>query len=137
MRATRRHAKPGQCLVYYGKLPGDSPGICYAWGDEGATKRHGGLLSYLFGGQRIRLVYGEEREKAGYPYIWDKSMLEELEAAGFDLTTLRFSIEMKRPEPTASGALPSSASPVNPASEVARPGEQEVDVSVLQGRNTR
>jgi hypothetical protein len=104
-RYRRRTAKPGQVLVYYGKIPGDEPDIVYAWGAGGASKRHGNLLAWLFGGQRVRIVYGEERaQNGGSPYVFDKTMLEELDAAGFDLTTLNFSIQMKSDERLLTGS---------------------------------
>ncbi len=97
-RYRRKTAKPGELLAYYGQLPGDNPDICYAWGGGGATKRHGNLLATMFGGKRIQIVYGQERaENGGLSYKFTKSFLEELEAAGCDLTTLKFSIRMKEP----------------------------------------
>lgn len=101
-RFRRLHAKPGQLLVYYGKLPGDNPDICFAWGGEGATRRDGALLHYMFSGKRMQPVYGQERdENHGLPWKFDKSFLEELEARGYDLTTLKFSIQLKRQQPEA------------------------------------
>lgn len=96
-RYRARKVKPGQLVMYYGKLPGDSPDVVYAWGGDGAGKRHGNLLSWLMGGPRIELLFGEDREKAHRDWRHGRSILEELDAAGFDLTTLRFSIEIKRP----------------------------------------
>lgn len=94
-RYRRRNAKPGQLLAYFGKLPGDNPDIVYAWGGDGATKRHGNLMHYLFGTPRVELLHGDAAKKEGHPWRFGKSLLQELEAAGCDLTTLRFSIEMK------------------------------------------
>jgi hypothetical protein len=90
--------KPGQLLLYYGKAPGDStPDICVAWGGAGADKPDSRLIMSAFTSERLELVYGEEREKIGYPYKWVHSLAKELEARGYDITTLRFSIEQKRP----------------------------------------
>ena len=40
MRATRRMAKPGEVLFFYGRLRDDNPDHIGMWGGEGATKRH-------------------------------------------------------------------------------------------------
>ena len=95
-RYRRKDAKPGELIAYYGKLPHDNPDICYAWGGDGATKRHGNLLAMMFGGKRVEPVYGQERAgNGGLPYRFTRSFLEELDAAGCDLSTLKFSIRMK------------------------------------------
>lgn len=96
-RYRRRNAKPGELIVYYGKLPYDSPDVCFGWGGAGADKRDGALLHYMFGGKRQRLAISDEDKKAagGYPVVFDKSFLEELVERGYDLTTLKFSIQKK------------------------------------------
>jgi len=96
-RYRARKAKPGQLLAYYGKMQGDCPDVLFAWGGEGATKRHGSLLHYIFGCGRIDLIYGEEAAKRGANWKMGKTALEMLEEAGCDLTTIKFSIEMKKP----------------------------------------
>lgn len=100
-RYRRRDAKPGQLIAYYGKLPHDNPDIVYAWGGEGVGKRHGSMLHCLFGTSRLELVWCDDQIKnGGRPYKFGKSMLEMLDEAGFDLTTLKFSIELKQTTPT-------------------------------------
>lgn len=90
--------KPGQLRMYYGKAsPYDSPDVCYMWGAGGASKCDAALLHHMIGSKRIELVYGDEREKLGVPYKFGPSLLEELEARGYDLTTLKFSIQQKQP----------------------------------------
>lgn len=97
-RYRRKNAKPGQLLVYYGKLPGDNPDMVFAWGGEGASKRASNILHYYMASKRVELVYGEDRAKNnGIPYKFGPSMFEALDAAGFDLRTLQFSIEFKKP----------------------------------------
>jgi hypothetical protein len=77
-------AKDGELKMQYGKLPHDSPDLCYVRGD-GIPKCDGRLLHYMLSGKRYSPV-----DKA-----WDASFLEELEKRGYDLTTLKFSIQKK------------------------------------------
>lgn len=69
-------AKAGQLKAQWGKLPDESPDIVYAWGD-GCSKRDGALLNYFF---------THTPNKA-------ESLLKELEDRGYDIRTLKFSIE--------------------------------------------
>lgn len=77
-------AKPRQLRAGWGR-PGQKqePDLCYAWGGGGADKSDGRLLCNAF----------EDPQKDGR-----KSLREELEARGYDITTLKFSIEMKAPD---------------------------------------
>lgn len=88
--------KPGQLLAYWGKIPGDAPDVCFMWG-QGLNKRFGNLLYHILGSKRVELAFTDEDKKKslGRPYFFDKSALDLLEEAGFDLTTIRFSIELK------------------------------------------
>lgn len=82
--------------MYYGKLPGDTPDIFYAWGGDGARRCDGALLNYVFTQKRLRLVYGDEqKQNGGLNWKFDSSFLEELESRGYDITTLKFSIQRK------------------------------------------
>ena len=99
-RYRRRNAKPNQLLAYYSKLPHSNPDICFAWGGESAGRRHGAMLHYIFGRKHIDLLFGEERKKEGREWKFGKSFLEVLEENGCDLTTLKFSIEVKKPQNT-------------------------------------
>lgn len=75
-------AKPGQLIARFGKVDSyNDPSIVYAWGSEGASKPDSRLLS-------------EALERA--PVYDGRSLVEELEARGYDLTTLKFSIQMKQ-----------------------------------------
>lgn len=79
-------AKPGELLVRYGKVPHDAPDVVIAWGD-GVSKRDGAFLYYrLACGRPARLPDGEP----------ESSLIDELEARGYDITTLRFSIMKKQ-----------------------------------------
>jgi hypothetical protein len=76
-------AKPGQLLAKWGRPePGETPDICYAYGGEGVSRSEGHMLSSYF--ERVADIDG-------------KTLRQELEARGYDLETLRFSIELKKP----------------------------------------
>jgi len=84
--------KPGVLEVYWGVMKGEStPDIIYHRGD-GCARPDGHLLYSVFGCKRER--FDSERGQT----IHDPSLLEELEARGYDLTTLKFSIKKKQPE---------------------------------------
>jgi len=86
-RATRKSAKTGQLRMFYGRLPGESaPDICSAWGD-GCSSRDSRLLHWVMCSKRAPINPGEP---------WLDSLLDELKARGYDLSTLEFSI-MKKP----------------------------------------
>lgn len=84
--------KPGQLMAYYGRVDGDAPDVCFAWG-AGLNKRHGNLLHYILGAKRMTFA------DKGPGYEFEPSALEQLEAAGYDLSTLKFSIQQKEPQP--------------------------------------
>lgn len=74
--------KPGQLRAYWGRSePGAKPTVIYTWGAGGACKADG----------RILMTALEEAKVFG-----GKSLVQELEARGYDLSTLRFTIEMKK-----------------------------------------
>lgn len=78
------NAREGQLLVKYGKLPYDEPDLIYAWG-EGTSKADGNLLVHYISGKR----YSPFNKK------WEDSLVEELEKRGYDITTLKISIQKK------------------------------------------
>jgi len=89
MKTTRRKAKPGEVLFFYGQLPGDHPDHIGMWGGGTATKRHSNVIMSNF------------TQEKNWPYRLDKtpkSFLQELDEAGFDIKTLQFSIRMKQPK---------------------------------------
>jgi hypothetical protein len=93
-------ALPGQLVARYGKPSYDSPSILYAWGGAGAAKSDGHFLSNVFEGERYvpvpisDIISGKSRLG---DFVSAPSLLAELEARGYDLTTLIFKIEQKKP----------------------------------------
>lgn len=92
-------AKPGELVMRWGRLPNEAPGTCFAAGD-GLSKRDMALLHYMLASKRMRW-------KEGAP-TFEPSFLEELEARGYDLTTLRFSVR-KKEAPNARGEASATA----------------------------
>lgn len=91
MRVTRRKAKPGEVILFYGRLPGDNPDHIGMWGGEGATKRHSNMIMSNFSGLQVEL---DPNRPQGWKF--GKSFLKALDEAGFDTTTIEFSIRVKR-----------------------------------------
>lgn len=91
-------AKPGELAVKFGK-PGRwnrTPDVVYCWG-PGVHHGDGSLLYYFFGVDRMEMNYEASYNASFYERIkYAPSLLKELEARGYDLTTLRFSIEKKK-----------------------------------------
>lgn len=87
--------KRDTCHVYYGTTSdGDGPDVCLQWGGGAATKRHSNMLHWLLCSPRIERVWGDEQKaNGGSPYKSVPSVVDTLKAAGFDITTLRLSIE--------------------------------------------
>lgn len=80
-RYRRRTAKDNQIMLYYGKAyTYDAPDICVAWGKQ-AGKPTANLIMSAFC-ETHKLI--------------DVSLIEELDRRGFDVTTIKFSIEKKR-----------------------------------------
>lgn len=74
-------AKPGELKAAYGRVDGELD-LGYAWGGSGAEKSD----------SRILMRALEENN------VYDgKSLRQELEERGYDITTLRFSIQKKAP----------------------------------------
>ena len=73
-------AKPGQLRVGWARPePGELPDLVYARGAEGACRADAAMLGHMFEGIE-----------------WDgKTLIQELESRGYDLTTLKFSIQQK------------------------------------------
>ena len=76
-------ARPGELVARWGKVEG-MVDLCY----DGPNRPDMHLLHNVLTGKRHRpSVDGDG--------IWDASFLEELTGRGYDLTTLRFSIQKK------------------------------------------
>lgn len=84
-RARAPKARPGELIMYWGKIPHHDEGVCYAWG-EGVPKCDMFLLHNAF---------YEERPNWSNPPKACASVLQELGARGFDLTTLQFSVRKR------------------------------------------
>ena len=72
-------AKEGELLAKYGKADGELD-LFYCWRGDSSMRRDSKLLSHAFESMRI---------------MDDKTLRQELEARGYDITTLRFSIMKK------------------------------------------
>ena len=74
-------AKPGELKACYGRAErGDTPDLCYVWGGDGASSPDGRVLCEAL--ENVHVFDG-------------KSLRQELEARGYDIKTLRFSIQQK------------------------------------------
>lgn len=82
--------KNGEMRVYWGKLPRDEPDVIFSWQGDSSMKRDSALLHYHMGSRHpdptVQPVFSKMRP----------SLIEELEARGYDITTLRFSIMKKQ-----------------------------------------
>lgn len=77
--------KPGYLYIYYGRLEGDDPDVVYANG-EGVPRCDRALLHCVMGTKRLI-----------YDGTYEPSLFDELAARGYDLDTLKFSIQKKAP----------------------------------------
>lgn len=75
-------AKDGQLKAQWGKLPHETPDLIYVWGD-GVPRCDSRLLYNIFSMKRFPPGSFEA----------DPSFLDELKARGYDLTTIKFSVE--------------------------------------------
>lgn len=69
-------AKPGELKVAWGKEKGDDPELFFCWG-QGTSKRDNNLLMHFF---------SQKMTPEG------KSISQELQERGYDISTLKFSI---------------------------------------------
>jgi len=75
-------AKPRQLVARWGRVDGELA-IAYAWGGQGAQKPDSRILMRAL--EDVVILDG-------------KTLAQELEARGYDLTTLRFSVSMRQPK---------------------------------------
>jgi hypothetical protein len=83
-------AKPGELKAQWGKVEGEVD-LCFAWGGAGATKSDSALLQQVLANKRYLPSF---KGPLG-TYETENSLVEELEARGYDITTIRFSIQKK------------------------------------------
>lgn len=87
MTKTYRSPRPkdGQIKCQYGKLPHDAPDICFVWGDGCRP-------------EDARMLYNLITSKPFHPLdkTFGKSFLENLEERGYDIETLKISVEKKK-----------------------------------------
>lgn len=77
-------AKPGELKAQWGKSPHDDPDLFCCWG-EGTHSADSRLLLNVFGGKRF--LPGS--------FDFDDSFIDELKKRGYDITTIKFSIQKK------------------------------------------
>jgi hypothetical protein len=86
----RRSTKPNTVAVYYGRDDDGAIGLIGGWGD-GARRGDAMFLMWALGEDRNRPSFET------FPGLKkEPSILAELEARGYDLTTLKISIERKQ-----------------------------------------
>ena len=87
-------AKPGQLKVQWGKADGYGPALLYLWGGHGADKSDARMLADAIERQILERDY--DKGTIINPAIKEvPSLAAELEARGYDLTTLKITIERK------------------------------------------
>lgn len=92
MSARKRYrmtsAKPGELKAAWGRgdVRGDPPDLQYAWGGRGASSPDGRILCNALQEAHV---------------FKDRTLVQELEDRGYDITTLKFSIQQKAPPDTA------------------------------------
>ena len=83
-------AKPGELKIVYGRASRyDEPDICAVWGGGGADKPDARTVMHALTERRMVPAFPSLK------YEERPSLIEELEARGYDITTLRLSIQRK------------------------------------------
>ena len=90
-RLRKPKLKDGELRMYWGRLPHDNPDVVLAWQGNSMMKRDTALLHMVICSKRPKITLGKLDWSAMEP-----SLIEDLEARGYDITTLKFSI-MKKP----------------------------------------
>jgi hypothetical protein len=80
----RPRMKDGRLQIYYGRLNGDAPDWCVVHGN-GTCRSDARFALHVFAGAN-----GHSGAGAGASFV------QELEARGYDITTLRFTIDKKQ-----------------------------------------
>jgi len=81
----------GEIMMYWGKEPRGYPDIMLAWQGDGLMKRDTNLLHYVMCTKKPKLTLGTLDWS-----VMEPSLIEELDARGYDLTTIKFSIKKKK-----------------------------------------
>lgn len=89
-RLRKPKLKDGELQMYWGRVDGDVPDVILAWQGDRMMKRDTNMLHSFMCSQRP-----DPFAKPLFSKM-DPSMIEELEARGYDLTTLKFSIMKKK-----------------------------------------
>ena len=91
----------GELRMYWGKLPHDAPDIIIAWQGDSSMKRDSRMLYYL--------LCSDRPDPFAKPIFskMEPSLIKELEARGYDITTLRLSVMKKKADADASSPQPS------------------------------
>ncbi|WP_395326958.1 hypothetical protein WBP06_09575 [Novosphingobium sp. BL-8H] len=83
-------AKAGEIKIVWGRVDRHNrPDLCVAWGDGTDMRCTGSLMMHALTEKRLRSKF------PGPGYEYEPSLIDELEDRGFDITTLRFTIEKK------------------------------------------
>lgn len=86
-------AKPGQLKIVYGREDRYSrPDVVVAWGGHGADKCDARMAMHALTEKRMTRAF------PSMDIIFEPSLIEELEARGYDITTLRFTIQRHTPK---------------------------------------
>lgn len=84
-------AKPGEIKIVYGKADRYSrPDLCVAWGDGADMKPTASFMMHALTEKRMTRAF------PSMDVIYEPSLIDELEARGFDIETLRFTIQRKQ-----------------------------------------
>ena len=92
-RFRRPKLKDGELRVYWGKLPHDAPDVILAWQGDRSMKRDTALLHYV--------MCSKQPDPFAKPLFskMKPSLVEELQTRGYDITTLKFSIQKRKDQP--------------------------------------
>lgn len=90
-RLRKPKLKDGELRMYWGREPHDSPDVMLAWQGDRMMKRDTSLLHF-----HLCSRHPDPHAKPIFSKM-EPSLIEELEARGYDLKTLKFSIMKKKP----------------------------------------
>lgn len=88
-RSPSRKIRDTHLMAYWSDAEND---IMYNWPKGSQTKSDGGLLHYTFSCKALEINF--QKSNCGHSYA-AKSFIEELIARGYDVKTLKFSVQLK------------------------------------------